>query len=268
MEWYYKNEGQQIGPVTDDQFNEAIRAGKITESTLVWNKSLSGWQDFATILNVRKFTQEQATKTCSSCGQNFLPDDVIQYSGATVCASCKPNFFQTIKEAGVISPKIVNASQTYFPVSKTKLIVMALATFGIYEIYWFYKNWEFIRERTGDDIRSFWRALLSIFYIHKLLRAVKESADSNGVACSWSPNGLAWCYILLSITWRLPDPYWMITLFSFVPLVYVQGTINEINAKVVPFGDKNSNFNFKNIVAIAVGLLWLGLVILGSLLPE
>lgn len=34
----------------------------------------------------------------------------------------------------------------YFPVSNTKLVLMSLATLGFYELYWFYKNWVFVKD--------------------------------------------------------------------------------------------------------------------------
>ncbi len=35
----------------------------------------------------------------------------------------------------------------FFPASRTKLLVMSLCTFGLYEYYWFYKNWKLVRDR-------------------------------------------------------------------------------------------------------------------------
>ena len=37
----------------------------------------------------------------------------------------------------------------YFPVSTTKLIVMSVCSFGLYESYWFYKHWKQIKDNSG-----------------------------------------------------------------------------------------------------------------------
>ena len=35
----------------------------------------------------------------------------------------------------------------YFPVSNTKLVLLSVCTLGLYEFYWFYKNWALVKER-------------------------------------------------------------------------------------------------------------------------
>ena len=40
----------------------------------------------------------------------------------------------------------------YYPVSTTKLVVLSILTGGLYEIYWFYKNWKWIKQRDGSSI--------------------------------------------------------------------------------------------------------------------
>jgi hypothetical protein len=40
----------------------------------------------------------------------------------------------------------------FFPVSITKFLLLSIGTLGLYEIYWFYKNWGFIKARDRSDI--------------------------------------------------------------------------------------------------------------------
>ncbi len=46
----------------------------------------------------------------------------------------------------------IGASHTmapyFFTTSTLKLTLMSICTFGIYELYWFYKNWVLIKEGT------------------------------------------------------------------------------------------------------------------------
>jgi hypothetical protein len=39
-----------------------------------------------------------------------------------------------------------------FTASTFKLVLMSLCTFGLYEVYWFYKNWVCIKKRTGENL--------------------------------------------------------------------------------------------------------------------
>jgi hypothetical protein len=37
---------------------------------------------------------------------------------------------------------------TFFAVSISKFIVLSICSIGIYDLYWFYKNWQFVRARS------------------------------------------------------------------------------------------------------------------------
>ena len=61
--------------------------------------------------------------------------------------------------AVVVEP--ATASDAYVTVGATKLSLMVVATFGIYALYWFYRNWKVIRDREHSDIQPFWRAFFT-----------------------------------------------------------------------------------------------------------
>jgi hypothetical protein len=54
-----------------------------------------------------------------------------------------------------------------FPVSLMKLTVMSIVTLGLYELYWFYKNWTLIKERGKLEIAPFWRAFFAYFFCYQ-----------------------------------------------------------------------------------------------------
>ena len=43
MEWYYSNNGQQAGPVSEEQLAELFRNGTVKPSDLVWNETMTEW---------------------------------------------------------------------------------------------------------------------------------------------------------------------------------------------------------------------------------
>ena len=46
MNWYYVDQGQQAGPVTDAQLEELVRSGKIQPNTLFWREGMANWQAY------------------------------------------------------------------------------------------------------------------------------------------------------------------------------------------------------------------------------
>lgn len=97
MEWYYAENNERRGPVSDAEFNELIRTGRISASTHVWR---SGWADWAPLGERPLVTTEPAdgNAPCVECRQTYPTTEMVQYAGAFVCPNCKPLFFQKVKE--------------------------------------------------------------------------------------------------------------------------------------------------------------------------
>lgn len=52
--------------------------------------------------------------------------------------------------AGPAGTEAARTTEPYFfTATPLKLAVISVVTAGIYELYWFYKNWVLIKERTG-----------------------------------------------------------------------------------------------------------------------
>ena len=67
--------------------------------------------------------------------------------------------------------------------------------------------------------------------------------------------------------WRLPDPYWLVSYLSFVPLLPVQSAVNRLNSVAAPDAPRNDSYSGANVVMIVVGGLLLALAIFGTFLP-
>ncbi|MBA7604719.1 hypothetical protein ES703_11845 [subsurface metagenome] len=156
----------------------------------------------------------------------------------------------------------------YFSVSPLKLIVMSVCTCGLYEFYWHYKNWSLIKEREKLDIRPFWRAWFAFFFCYSLFKKIRTTAQSLNLKRSIVAGPLAVGWIIVTLFWRLPDAYWLLTYFAMLFLVPVQSLINEINESVDPGYEQNKRLTPWNIVTIVFGGIFLVLILLGSFFPE
>ncbi|MCI0537627.1 MAG: RDD family protein [Verrucomicrobiales bacterium] len=136
MNWYYANAGQQVGPISEADFDGLVRAGTVKADTLVWREGMANWQSFGTVAaaqagaatgtggagtpaggaatgtdTARVATAEPTALSgattggfiCAECGRAFPPDEVIRYGTVAVCANCKPIFLQKLRE-GVVAP--------------------------------------------------------------------------------------------------------------------------------------------------------------------
>jgi hypothetical protein len=152
-----------------------------------------------------------------------------------------------------------------FAVSLTKFAVMSLCTFGVYELYWAYKHWDAQRRREQEDLSPFWRSFFAPLWGFSLLPRLGRITGAYGRPATWSGSALALAYFLLCASWRLPDPLWLVTLLSFLPLLVVQRSINQLNAAVAPDASHNDSYSGLNVVMIIIGGLCLALAILGTL---
>lgn len=110
MEWYFIQDGEQVGPFTDEEFAQHVSDGTITADTLVWNETMDDWcrQDELSASPPSQPDEAQPRNgVCGECGNTFPNDDMIVIAGVSVCAACKPIALQKVRE-GVDLPNVMN----------------------------------------------------------------------------------------------------------------------------------------------------------------
>lgn len=119
MNWYYVEDNQQRGPVSEAELDGLAQAGKVIPGTLVWREGMANWQPYAEARGGAVGEAPAATVAapvaeaalpgagdvvCSECGGLFSRDQAIQYGTSWVCANCKPMFVQKLKEGASVAP--------------------------------------------------------------------------------------------------------------------------------------------------------------------
>ncbi|MHB8869080.1 MAG: hypothetical protein ACYC6T_02150 [Thermoleophilia bacterium] len=139
----------------------------------------------------------------------------------------------------------------YFPVSTTKLIVMSIATFGLYEFYWSFRTWKSIRDDQGARLSPFWRAWFVLLFHYNLVKHVKDDLSTRAPV-RYRPGWLTIAYLLLLATSSLPNPFWLVCYLTFLPLLPVVAAVNSANAGRIPEARMNRRFTVQNIAVIVV----------------
>jgi hypothetical protein len=127
---------------------------------------------------------------------------------------------------------------------------MSICTFGLYELYWFYKNWGHIKQLENSKIWPFWRAVFARFNAYFLFKRVREQAKELEISITLAAGPLAILYLLLTGTWRLPDPYWLVYYMTFAPLLVANEAMTAINKKTVVHFQQNSRIKGWNWLAV------------------
>lgn len=116
----------------------------------------------------------------------------------------------------------------FHPIPVLRFIIMSLCTFGIYQIYWLYRCWRYVKRRDDSLGIPLLLALFGTIFYYPLLKEI-DGEDTSGRRIPFR-GLLAISYFLLTPLWRLPDPFWLLTFATCLPLVPAVVKVNRLNA--------------------------------------
>ena len=143
-------------------------------------------------------------------------------------------------------PDIESKHAQYYQVSALKFCLMVTCTLGLYEIYWAYRNWRYIKERDKSNIYPVWRGIFAPLWYYSLLSDLAVHGDSKYMANGFIKSLLAATYLLLGVAWKLPEPYWIVAFLSFLPILPAVQEIAKINTSEHTYeqGHPHNAWNF------------------------
>ncbi len=156
----------------------------------------------------------------------------------------------------------------FYVVSIKKFLWLFVATFGIYALYWHYKQWEQYRRFHNEKMWPIARAIFAIFFIHKLTRNIDDCLRDNKTPYDWSPSAIATAYVVLSLVSnasnKIPDNVspWL-DLLPLVILAALAWLLMKVQhganlACAQPDGESNARFTAANWVWLVLGaIFWL-----------
>ena len=104
MSWYYAVGQDKQGPVSEEDLNQLVQQGTVTNETLVWQDGMADWQPYGQAIAAASGGGTGAAGIiCAECGNQFSFDDVIRFGDQYVCAGCKPIHVQRMQEGGVVA---------------------------------------------------------------------------------------------------------------------------------------------------------------------
>ena len=103
MDWYYMQGDEQVGPVSEEQFQELLNSGGITSETYVWRDGMPDWKRYRNLqAPVSSVAVAGDSRYCVECGNRFPAEELVRFGESVVCASCKPVFLQRMREGAPI----------------------------------------------------------------------------------------------------------------------------------------------------------------------
>ena len=137
------------------------------------------------------------------------------------------------------------------------LVLLSMATFGLYLFYWSWRSWRDIRDETGAELSPGLRtaALLlpfvSIYVLYLLLSSIRDLARARGVASEYSPGLLTAVFHVIVFATNV-SLLWFLAFAVVIPLLPAQQVLNKYWELVQPEARIREHFTPAEI-ALAVG---------------
>ena len=141
----------------------------------------------------------------------------------------------------------------YFSASPLKLVIMSLCTFGLYELYWSYKNWVYLKVKKELTIMPFWRAFFAPLWLYSLLKHLQDEVNDQNIPTAPHAGTFAVLYFISVALWRLPDPYWLLSYLSFIFLLPANTAILRLSEKSETIIKINNECHGWNWLAVILG---------------
>lgn len=179
----------------------------------------------------------------------------------------------------------ISTSQTtddrpFYVVSKGKFLTLWILLFGMYQIYWAFKNWKQFQRATGQNLWPAPRALFSLFFTHSLYREADARLKRDGRGFQWNPRGLATLFVIFTLISMLVDvlsrsnigfPIVDILSLGTLPVTGWIAWLGQrgLNAAAGDLeGRSNAQFTLGEYVLMAIGALFLVMACFGMTLPS
>ncbi len=235
---------------------------------------------------------ESSHRFCNKCGHKVEPVQPTESTPAPAPAPAPEATPAVAKEVPAVAEvasatqqvvteevpkpqeKISSTPYRYFRRNSEVVALLCVATFGLYNLVWFYRQWKAYKQQKDGDILPFFRCIFPLIHIKQLFGMVEKDAKETNVYVGKSASSLEVTYSIFFIiaiiaSFAFPEKIiWnyvalMIEAVLGITLMTVQKTMNQINSVRIGEGDLRDSYSFPEILLIILGIL----VTIGLFLP-
>jgi len=186
-------------------------------------------------------------RACPFCGGEIL-------AKALQCRHCRKWMPEVIAPARPAAAPGFSSGQPLH-----HLVLLSVFTLGLYEVYWFWRNWRDLRDNVGIDTKPAWRTvgllvpIVNVAIVYQQLHLVREIATARGVSAPYSPLALTAAFFALALAGNL-TLIWLLALLNVFALVPVQQTLNRLWEVEQPGAQLRERFVAHEMAAMVAGV--------------
>jgi GYF domain 2 len=252
--WFLTNGIWRLGPLTLDQTIAALQQAEPPVDVYVWREGMDTW--------VRPEAAPELATATGTLPSSIPAPPAAPPPGAPGWAA------GSVPPAAAAVHAAPPAPAPWFVVGPAKLVVMSVATLGLYQVFWFYRHWQQARDHQHKDVWPVPRAIFAVIFAYPLFRDITGMAAARGHTPVPDAILSTTAFVGLTFAQILPSGLWLIAFGSVFALLPIQRAANAIALEAAPGTDPNTRFTRLNWVGIVVGGLVLLLALIGALLPQ
>ncbi len=158
----------------------------------------------------------------------------------------------------------------FYATGPIKFVLMFFATIGLYPVYWSYRNWHFIQERDQSGVTPILAALFYPLTFYWFMRSLAPSLDSRVLSSAAWRATLAGVLFVISASSAFPDPYWLVSMLAFVPMMPIVLAMSSTAKRNPSAARRVPAFHWSNAFAyvLVFPLLVLGTASMTGVVPS
>jgi len=153
-----------------------------------------------------------------------------------------------------------------YVIEPTRFIVLSIISLGIFEAYWFYKQWLFYTYLGKVKGSPFLHAAFAPLASFMLFPHVLRMATAHGFKAPMGASALSLLWIAPAAFSRLPDPYSLLSATTFIAPLFALKAVNHI-WRSVDRSTMPSTLSRGAKIWVAIGAVLFILSIIGVLMP-
>lgn len=251
-QWFYSENGKDFGPLSTAKIADAVMSGKLELFSYVLSSRDNKWVKVQDVPEIMDVIHKPAPHP--------IFDDVAAAQFSQFIQSGTP---------------WEETEAVYYNISARKMLWMQLITFGLFEIYWFFRQWWYYSSHSKRVRLPFFLAqFLFVFFAYKIFKEIENDKDLNkAMRAPWSARTLAliWYLGIPVVLFLIPTlnysiiPAFISTLLAItltsLVLYPIQCYINAANEKLKRPVSQPS-FGLYAFIALSCSILIISLVLI------
>lgn len=156
----------------------------------------------------------------------------------------------------------------FYTVGPLKFALLALTTFGLFVLYWFYRNWNVIRLRENESIWPFWRAVFTALWTFSMGGRFHEYAARGGFTLDFPHVPIGIAFFLANLGSNIEGPVALLSFFGFLIIMPFDFAARRLNGGGQLAEPTNGSFSAFNVIWILIGGLLLVFAVIGIYFGE